>query len=131
MSRLTILFALILYASALYYRNLDAQMCYTSVRQEFDSDFQECSKDRKCAQELKNYQMCSTSLNQTTQEEEIFNGYCFRQWWNEAVHTRKLIETLVENCLLTYNSLVSKKILLACTDYVLNQQYMPCEEACM
>ena len=75
--------------------------------------------------------MCSTSLNQTAQEEEIFNGYCFRQWWNEAVHTRKLIETLVENCLLTYNSLVSKKILLACTDYVLNQQYMPCEEACM
>jgi len=87
-----------------FYTNSEALECFnTKAIAECATKMSMCLADSACSEELKKYNKCSFGSSEE-EGSHIFNGYCFRRWEENAVHSKNLIDCFRKQCNLDYNS---------------------------
>lgn len=130
------MFAKVLFVSVLvlgvasYYTNIQARACIDSLGTDMKcfKVLSNCFDDETCLKEYKTYEKCRID-----EDHEIFNGYCFRKWQEDAVYTKDVINCLVEHCNLTFNSLTGIREFYDCSRTVLESygEALNCEADCL
>ena len=114
-------------AATAIYTNKQANECFEKAADEAcEHSIKQCVDDPTCKAELSQFQDCSFGG-----EEAIFNGYCFRKWQARAAQTKQMIDCLVHECQLDYNSVIGTQELFECSQQAIIDNFGDCDEACM
>ena len=113
-----------------FYSNKEARRCIDEVatQEKCCQQLSECFSNDTCSTEYTDYEKCAID-----DDEFIFNGFCFREWEEQAIHTKPVIDCLVRECNLTYNSRYSIRRFYSCSRAVLEAygQDLDCDENCL
>jgi hypothetical protein len=98
---LTIILVSVLVSVRGYYSNGQARECIDNIaiNEKCLKELHECFSEGSCSSEYKQYEKCTID-----EDNNIFNGYCFREWAENAITTKPVIDCLVRECNLIYNS---------------------------
>lgn len=121
---------LLLVTVSCYYTNRQARKCVDEVATEERCfrQLSDCFGNKTCSEEYTIYEKCIID-----DDDAIFNGYCFREWEETAIDTKPVIDCLVRECNLTYNSKYSIRRFYSCSRAVLEAygQELDCDDTCL
>ena len=92
--------------------------------------FEKCVGDKHCDHQLEHYQRCHFGLKEN-QAQNVFNGYCFKKWKERAVKSKDVIDCIYETCDLGYNSDVGYQVLYKCSEMVMTDEQVECDDECL
>ncbi len=112
------------------YTNKEALDCFQNNATHLCArELQDCLADQGCQNQLPLYNHCSFGTNDD-QEEQQFNGYCFRRWEDRARHTKPLIKCFRSSCNFDHNSEIGLMELFQCAQWVMFSSTFECGEEC-
>jgi hypothetical protein len=127
---LTIILVSVLVSVRGYYSNGQARECIDNIaiNEKCLKELHECFSEGSCSSEYKQYEKCTID-----EDNNIFNGYCFREWAENAITTKPVIDCLVRECNLIYNSQYNILDFYDCSREVLEKigDQLDCDEECL
>lgn len=125
--RFTLLLLLSLISLSVQLTNKEAQTCFSEAvnSNKCSKPLSECYSNAECEKEVGSFP-CDFMEN-----ENLFNGYCFKHWQDNSALSRNLITCLINECDLTHNSKYNMTQFFECNSEVIHSiKGLECDQKC-